>query len=48
VTQVIAENETDILTIAAAVEKASEHPLGKAIYNAGCKVNNNLPEVTNF
>ncbi|HAC63589.1 MAG TPA: cation-transporting ATPase PacS [Cyanothece sp. UBA12306] len=43
-------NELELLKIAAAVEKNSEHPLAEAIINYAQSqdINNHVPEVTNF
>jgi len=51
VTDVIAFNcfdEADILSMAAAVEKGSEHPLGEAIYERAQEKGLKIPEAKNF
>ncbi|WP_246003510.1 heavy metal translocating P-type ATPase [Nocardioides aurantiacus] len=40
--------EHHVLRLAAAVERASEHPLARAVVNAAEQANLTLPEVTNF
>lgn len=42
------ESEGDILSLAASVEKSSEHPLGEAIVNGAKKRSINLKEIKNF
>ena len=41
-------NETELLRLAASVEKASEHPLARAIMDAAAERNIALAEVTDF
>ncbi len=51
VTDVIAYNgfdENDILSLAAAVEKGSEHPLGEAIYKSAEEKSMTIPEASSF
>jgi len=51
VTDVIAYNgfdENDILSLAAAVEKGSEHPIGEAIYKSAEEKSMTIPEASSF